>query len=119
MKKVQTGTVIEFYTNSCLVESNNQRIACTGLKNVVVGDVVDIELTQDTSKPSGKITKIYPRNSILKKIGPYKSKPLASNITHLCILVTSKPKTTKEFIDKYLVLASKFNLSVLLLNNKL
>ena len=118
MKKVQTGTVIEFYTNSCLVESNNQRIACTGIKNVVVGDVVDIELTQDTSKPSGKITKIYPRNSILKKIGPYKSKPLASNITHLCILVTSKPKTTKEFIDKYLVLASKFNLSVLLLNNK-
>ena len=44
MQKVQTGTVIEFYTNSCLVESNNQRIICTGLKNVVVGDVVDIEL---------------------------------------------------------------------------
>ena len=50
MTKVQTGLVIEFYSNSCLVRTKERNIPCIGIKDVVVGDQVNIEIIQDSKK---------------------------------------------------------------------
>ena len=50
MKKVQTGQVIEFYSNSCLVKTNFGEFTCLAIKNVVVGDFVELEIIQDSKK---------------------------------------------------------------------
>ena len=41
MQKVQTGLVIEFYSNSCLVRTDKKDIPCIGIKDIIVGDVVE------------------------------------------------------------------------------
>ena len=43
MQKVQTGLVIEFYSNSCLVRTDKKDIPCIGIKDIIVGDIVKIE----------------------------------------------------------------------------
>jgi len=53
MEKVQTGFVIEFYSNACLVRTKDADIPCIAIKDIVVGDVVKIEIVQD-SKASKK-----------------------------------------------------------------
>ena len=67
MKKVQTGQVIEFYSNSCLVKTNFGEFTCLAIKNVVVGDFVELEIIQDSKKSLGKILKINQRFSFLSK----------------------------------------------------
>ena len=56
MEKVQIGKVIEFYTNSCLVVSEEKTYNCMTPKNheVAVGDNVEI-LVQSSSAIISKI----------------------------------------------------------------
>ena len=58
MEKVQTGQVIEFYSNSCQVKTNFGEFSCIAIKNVVVGDFVEFEIIQDSKQLQGKIIKI-------------------------------------------------------------
>ena len=55
MEKVQTGQVIEFYTNSCLVKTNLGELSCMAIKNIVVGDYVELEIIKDSKKILGKL----------------------------------------------------------------
>ena len=50
MKKVQTGYVVEFYTNTCLVDVKGELIPCFAIKDVVVGDKVTIEKVEDSKQ---------------------------------------------------------------------
>ena len=50
MEKVQTGFVIEFYSNACLVRTKDADIPCIAIKNIVVGDIVKIEIIQDSKE---------------------------------------------------------------------
>ena len=68
MKKVQTGQVKEFYSNSCLVKTKVGEFSCIAIKNVVVGDFVEIEIIQDSKKTLGKILKINKRFSKISKL---------------------------------------------------
>ena len=67
MEKVQTGQVIEFYSNSCQVKTNFGEFSCIAIKNVVVGDFVEFEIIQDSKQLQGKIIKIQDRISKLSK----------------------------------------------------
>ena len=67
MEKVQTGQVIEFYSNSCLVKTNYGEFSCIAIKNIVVGDYVDLEIIQDSKRLTGKILKINNRTSLLSR----------------------------------------------------
>ena len=67
MEKVQTGQVIEFYSNSCLVKTDLGTFACLAIKNIVVGDYVELEIIQDSKKPQGKIITVQTRKSKLTK----------------------------------------------------
>ena len=92
MKKVQTGQVIEFYSNSCLVKTKSGKLNCLAIKNIVVGDYVEVEIIQDSKKHLGNIIKINNRSSVLSKKNGNKDKLFAANVTHVGILVTPEPK---------------------------
>ena len=118
MQKVQTGQVIEFYSNSCLVKTKFGKFDCLATKNVVVGDFVEVEIIQDSKKPLGKIIKVNRRDSKISKRIKNQDKLFAANISHVGILVTQIPKTSSEFIDKWLVKANASNIKPFLINNK-
>ena len=119
MEKVQTGQVIKFYSNSCLVKTKFGKFDCLAIKNIVVGDFVDLEIIQDSKKPLGKILKINQRHSSLTKSYNGKEKMYAANITHVGILVTPKPKTSTEFIDKWILKSKLSNIEAFIVNNKI
>ena len=119
MKKVQTGQVVEFYSNSCLVKTKFGKFDCVAIKNVVVGDFVEVEIIQDSKKPLGKIIKVNRRDSKISKRIKNQNKLFAANISHVGILVTQIPKTSSEFIDKWLVKANASNIKPFLINNKI
>ena len=103
MEKVQTGQVIEFYSNSCLVKTDLGTFACLAIKNIVVGDYVELEIIQDSKKPQGKIITVQTRKSELSKREGNKNKLFAANISHVGVIVTPSPKTSHEFIDKWIL----------------
>jgi translation initiation factor IF-1 len=47
MLKLQIGQIVEFYSNSCCVVSEGKEFKCKiqGRINLVVGDLVEIELS--------------------------------------------------------------------------
>ena len=49
MSKVQTGQIIEFYSNTCKVLVTNKEYKCQiqGRIDLVVGDLVDIEQKEE------------------------------------------------------------------------
>ena len=119
MEKVQTGFVIEFYSNACLVRTKIGDIPCIAIKDVVVGDIVKIEIIQDSKEIKGLIVSKNPRKSALQKKDGLKSKTIAANITHVGILVTLEPKTTAEFIDKWILTSILSNIKPFIINNKI
>ena len=119
MEKVQTGFVIEFYSNACLVRTKVGDIPCIAIKDVVVGDIVKIEIIQDSKEIKGLIVSKNPRKSALQKKDGLKSKTIAANITHVGILVTLEPKTTSEFIDKWILTSILSNIKPFIINNKI
>ena len=119
MEKIQTGFVIEFYSNACLVRTKVGDIPCIAIKNVVVGDIVQIEIIQDSKEIKGLIISKNPRKSALQKKDGLKSKTIAANITHVGILVTLEPKTAAEFIDKWILTSILSNIKPFIINNKI
>ena len=119
MEKVQTGFVIEFYSNACLVRTKVGDIPCIAIKDVVVGDIVKIKIIQDSKEIKGLIVSKNPRKSALQKKDGLKSKTIAANITHVGILVTLEPKTTAEFIDKWILTSILSNIKPFIINNKI
>ena len=119
MEKVQTGFVIEFYSNACLVRTKDADIPCIAIKNIVVGDIVKIEIVQDSKETKGLILSKEPRKSSLQKKEGLRSKTIAANITHVGILVTQEPKTTTEFIDKWILTSLLSDIKPFIINNKI
>ena len=119
MEKVQTGFVIEFYSNACLVRTKVGDIPCIAIKDVVVGDIVKIKIIQDSKEIKGLIVSKNPRKSALQKKDGLKSKTIAANITHVGILVTLEPKTTAKFIDKWILTSILSNIKPFIIINKI
>ena len=119
MEKVQTGQVIEFYSNSCLVKTDLGTFACLAIKNIVVGDYVELEIIQDSKKPQGKIITVQPRKSKLSKREGNKNKLFAANISHVGVIVTPSPKTSYEFIDKWILKSILSKIEPFIINNKI
>ena len=119
MKKVQTGQVIEFYSNSCLVETEFGQVSSMAIKNIVVGDYVELEIIQDSKALKGKILNILERQTKLSKIDGDKSKLFAANISHVGIIATPSPKTSLEFIDKWILKSKLSNIVPFIINNKM
>ena len=121
MLKVQTGQIVEFYSNSCLVLSEDKEIKCEilGRISLVVGDLVEIEPLNDGGIYQGRVTKRLKRLTALYKSKEKIRKPIAANISNIGILVTKNPKTSLEFIDKWITIAINASLEPFLVFNKI
>ena len=121
MLKVQTGQIVEFYSNSCLVLSKDKEIKCEilGRIGLVVGDLVEIEPLNDGGIYQGRVTKRLKRLTALYKSKEKIRKPIAANISNIGILVTKNPKTSLEFIDKWITIAINASLEPFLVFNKI
>jgi ribosome biogenesis GTPase len=102
-----------------LVRTKDGDIPCIAIKNIVVGDVVKINIVQDSKETKGLILSREPRKSALQKKEGLKSKTIAANITHVGILVTQEPKTAHEFIDKWILTSILSGIKPFIINNKI
>ena len=121
MIKVQTGQIVEFYSNSCSVVSQGKEFKCKiqGRINLVVGDLVEIETASNNYSYEGIVTKRLDRATALYKSKDKAKKPIAANITHIGILVTKNPKTNLEFIDKWITISINASIEPFIIFNKI
>ena len=121
MIKVQTGQIVEFYSNSCSVVSEGKEFKCKirGRINLVVGDMVEIEIISNNDNLEGLVTKRLDRVTALFKSKEKVKKPIAANITHIGILVTQSPKTNLEFIDKWITISINASIEPFIIFNKI
>ena len=121
MLKVQTGQIVEFYSNSCCVMSEGKEHKCKiqGRINLVVGDLVEIKLSSLDSSSEGLVIKRLERVTALYKSKEKVKKPIAANISHIGILVTKSPKTNLEFIDKWITISKVASIEPFIIFNKI
>jgi ribosome biogenesis GTPase len=121
MLKVQTGQIVEFYSNSCCVVSEGKELRCKiqGRINLVVGDLVQLESSSMDSNSEGLVTKRLDRVTALYKSKEKVKKPIAANISHIGILVTKNPKTNLEFIDKWITISKNASIEPFIIFNKI
>ena len=121
MLKVQTGQIIEFYSNSCCVASGGKEFKCAiqGRINLVVGDLVDIEILTDNHAMQGLVIKRFERVTALYKSKDKINKPIAANISHIGILVTKSSKTNLEFMDKWITISENASIEPFIIFNKI
>ena len=121
MLKVQTGQIIEFYSNSCSVVSDGKNYKCKilGRINLVVGDLVKFERVNDGGKYQGIVTKRNDRLTVLHKSKENIKKPIAANISNIGILVSKNPRTNLEFIDKWIAISINASIEPFIVFNKI
>ena len=121
MLKVQTGQIVEFYSNSCCVVSEGIELRCKiqGRINLVVGDLVQLESSSMDSNSEGIVTKRLDRVTVLYKSKEKVKKTIAANISHIGILVTKNPKTNLEFIDKWITISKNASIEPFIIFNKI
>ena len=121
MIKVQTGQIIEFYSNTCRVAGTTDTFKCRiqGRIDLVVGDFVKIAPAEGLTNCDAIVTERLDRATALFKSKDRMTKAVAANITHLGILVTFHPKTSLEFIDKWIVIALHSEIQPFIVFNKI
>ena len=121
MIKVQTGQIIEFYSNTCRVAGTTDTFKCRiqGRIDLVVGDFVKIAPAEGLTNCDAIVTDRLDRATALFKSKDRVTKAVAANITHLGILVTFHPKTSLEFIDKWIVIALHSGIQPFIVFNKI
>ena len=121
MLKLQTGQVVEFYSNSCCVVSEGKEFKCKilGRINLVVGDFVEIEQVHNVGKHQALVTKRLDRLTALYKSKEGGKKPIAANISHIGILVTKSPKTNLGIIDKWIAISINASIEPFIIFNKI
>ena len=121
MIKVQTGQIIEFYSDTCRVAGTSDTFKCRiqGRIDLVVGDFVKIAPAEGLTNCDAIVTERLDRATALFKSKDRVTKAVAANITHLGILVTFHPKTSLEFIDKWIVIALHSEIQPFIVFNKI
>ena len=121
MIKVQTGQIIEFYSNTCRVAGTTDTFKCRiqGRIDLVVGDFVKMAPAEGLTNCDAIVTERLDRATALFKSKDRVTKAVAANITHLGILVTFHPKTSLEFIDKWIVIALHSGIQPFIVFNKI
>ena len=121
MIKVQTGQIIEFYSNTCRVAGTTDTFKCRiqGRIDLVVGDFVKIAPAEGLTNCDAIVRERLDRATALFKSKDRVTKAVAANITHLGILVTFHPKTSLEFIDKWIVIALHSEIQPFIVFNKI
>ena len=82
MSKVQTGQIIEFYSNTCKVLVTNKEYKCQiqGRIDLVVGDLVEIEQKEELDNSQAVVIRRLKRNTAL-----FKAKETAWSVVDLSV----------------------------------
>lgn len=93
----------------------------TSTNPIAVGDVVDIELENETER-SVTITKIHDRRNYINRQSPrakHQHHIVAANIDQCLLIATIKdPKTSQGFIDRFLVACEMYHVPAIIVFNK-
>jgi len=116
----QSGLIISHHGKTLIVEDNQgTRFRCSSRQNIgqpVCGDLV---VWQAVSETEGVITAISERKSLLVRPGfADRIKPVAANISLICIIIAVKPEPQEGLIDRYLVAAEYLNIKPIIVFNK-
>ncbi len=116
MNKAQ---VIKQLGKQFLIEDNSQRYIAFARKKAtkaVCGDWV--EYHQD--KQQVIIDRVLPRSNVLSRSGfRQQVKPIAANLSQICIVSAPFPGIHSEMIDRYIIAAVKLSLNTILVFNKM
>jgi ribosome biogenesis GTPase len=116
----QSGLIISHHGKTLIVEDDNgQRIRCSARQNIgqpVCGDSI---VWQSIDEQEGVITAIKDRTSLLVRPGfADRIKPVAANITLMCVVIAPRPAPQENLIDRYLVAAEHLNITPMIVCNK-
>jgi ribosome biogenesis GTPase len=100
-------------------EGKEYKCKIQGRINLVVGDLVEIEISSADSSSDGLVIKRLERVTALYKSKEKIKKPIAANISHIGILVTKSPKTNLEFIDKWITISKVASIEPFIIFNKI
>jgi ribosome biogenesis GTPase len=104
----------------CKIRGNYRILGIRATNPVTVGDKVSISISEDSD--SGVIEKISERNNYMIRKSSNLSKEyqlIAANIDQAWIMASlSQPRTYLEFIDRFLVTAEAYRISVSVIYNK-
>ncbi|MDO7543535.1 MAG: ribosome small subunit-dependent GTPase A, partial [Gammaproteobacteria bacterium] len=106
---------------TCRVAGTTDTFKCRiqGRIDLVVGDFVKIAPAEGLTNCDAIVTERLDRATALFKSKDRVTKAVAANITHLGILVTFHPKTSLEFIDKWIVIALHSGIQPFIVFNKI
>jgi ribosome biogenesis GTPase len=101
------------------------RLLCTQrphLDSIVAGDRVRWQPStalENNPSTSGVIVALIPRDSLLARVDKRGiSKPIAANITQLCVVTATVPTLSWPLLDSYLVIAELLGLKACIIHNK-
>ena len=113
-----TAQVIKQVGKQFVIQDGNQQLTVFTRKKAakaVCGDYVQYEVISGEAV----ITAICERDNVLSRTGFRKQvKPVAANLTQLCIVCAPFPGIHSEIIDRYIIAASKLGLSACVIFNK-
>jgi len=111
----------EFY--QCRIKGKFRIKGIKSTNPVAVGDIVDFELDNSPDQTTGLITNIHDRKNYIVRKSVNLSKQIhiiASNIDQMFLLVTMNyPLTSTSFIDRFLATAEAYNITAILIFNKI
>ncbi len=120
MSELTKGLVISHLGKGIAVEVSDTLFLCQTrrkLETVATGDQVMISIT---SSDQGRIEKILPRRSILKRPGRKgKTRPVAVNLDKIYVVFATEPHCDFLLIDQYLAICENNNLNAILVQNKI
>jgi len=116
----QSGVIISHHGKTLIVEDlNGQRFRCSARQNIGQAVCGDHVVWQAANEQEGVITAIKDRQSLLVRPGfADRIKPVAANITLICIVIAPEPAPQESMIDRYLVAAEYLNIKPVILCNK-
>lgn len=118
---IYDGLVITRFGRHAEIENNAQiRIHCAirpNLAPLVAGDRI---VWQEEAPKQGVILSIYPRQSVLARLDDRgQLKPIAANMTQVCIVVTEEPALSRSLLDSYIIMAESLKLQPVIIINKI
>jgi len=116
----QTGLIISHHGKTLIVEDiNGNRFRCSSRQNIGQAVCGDHIVWQAVNEQEGVITAIKDRKSLLVRPGfADRIKPVAANITLICVVIAAKPEPQESLVDRYLVAAEYLNIKPIILCNK-
>ena len=108
---------------SCRIKGKFRIYGIKSTNPIAVGDHVEFDLVEEGSEILGIITEIGPRENYLVRKSVNLAKQthiIASNIDQAFLLITlNNPPTSFAFIDRFLITAEAYQISAVLLFNKM